>query len=56
MAFGDNWTAKDFHEELLAIMDAGMFSDVNDVLDVETRILEGRMTEEDKKRIINQSF
>ena len=56
MTFGDNWTLKDFYEELLAIMYAGMFNDVNEVLDVETRLLNGELTEEDKQKIINQRF
>lgn len=56
MAFGDNWTTQDFYEELLAIMEAGHFSDVNDVLMVETRLLNGELTEDDKQRIIYQRF
>ena len=47
---------KDFHNELVAIMNEGNFSDMNDLIDVENRILNDRMTEEDKKRIINQQF
>lgn len=56
MAFGDNWTLRDFKEELYAIMDSGNFSDVNEVLRIETDILNGKLSDEDKKRIINQNI
>jgi len=56
MAFGDNWTLRDFYEELLALMDSGNFSDVNEVLRIETDILNGKLSDEDKKKIINQTI
>ena len=56
MAFGDNWTLKDFYEELLSIMDSGNFSDVNECLRIETDILNNNLSDEDKKKIIYQSI
>lgn len=56
MAFGDNWTLKDFYEELLMLMEAGLFSDVNEVLRIETDILNGKLSDEDKKKILNQTI
>lgn len=56
MAFGDNWTLQDFHEELLALMESGNFSDVNEVLRIETDIVNGKLSDVDKKKIINQNI
>lgn len=55
MVYWDSWTKKDFHEELIMIMnDNTRFDDVNTVLDIETRLIEkgvGGLTEDEKKQI-----
>lgn len=56
MAYGDNWSLKDFHEELIAIMQSEMLQDVDEALRIETEILNGNLSEEDKLKIINQNI